>query len=148
MGDGGTDDLSTHEVVIAIAASAFHNSLRPPRHSSNGLLIADECHRYGSASWANALDPAFGHRLGLTATYEREDSGIETHLDPYFKGVCYRLDYKGALADGAICKFKVAFAGVAFTSAERSAFLEHDERASYYQVDAARAIRVAARTVR
>lgn len=133
LGDGGHASLQTHEVVIATAQSAARRELQPAGAPSRSLLVADECHRYGAAQWANVLGNRFGNRLGLTATYEREDSGVEEALDPYFGGVCYRLDYQGALRDGAICRFKIAFAGVMFDSGERTAFAEHDERASHFK---------------
>src|SRR5205807_1460515 len=81
-GDGGQADLSSHEVVIAVAASASRNWLLQAGRSGRALLVADECHRYGSISWAQVLEDGFGKRLGLTATYEREDSGVEEALDP------------------------------------------------------------------
>ncbi len=120
-------------MVVATAQGAARTELIPPGGASRGLLVADECHRYGATAWAKALGNRFAKRLGLTATYEREDSGVEEALDPYFGGVIYKVDYRKALQDRAICQFKVAFAGVAFAASERATFAEHDERASHFK---------------
>lgn len=132
-GDGGEDDLRTHQVVVAVAAAAARYYLLPPGYVVQGLLVADECHRYGAPAWARGLEDDFRKRLGLTATYERDDNGIEEWLDPYFSGVCFSLGYRDALRDRAICDFRVAFAGVRFEVSERAEFDEHDEGASKFK---------------
>ena len=67
MGAGGRDSLLSHDVLVAVVNSARAKDLRPIRRG--GLVVADECHRYGSAVNRLALDPRFGRRLGLSATY-------------------------------------------------------------------------------
>jgi RNA polymerase primary sigma factor len=131
LGGGGTSDLGTADVLVATSASAARYRLLPP--GQTGLLIADECHHYGAESWSNALEPDFEARLGLTATYLREDSGVENYLDPYFGGVCYRVGYEEALADGVIAPFRIAFVGVAFSSSERDAYEEAADKAGRYR---------------
>jgi RNA polymerase primary sigma factor len=96
-------------------------------------LIADECHHYGAEKWSRALDDNCGHRLGLTATYEREDDGCDTYLTPYFRNLCYQLNYEEGLADGVIANFKIAFVGATFSSEEASAYKEYDDKAYRYK---------------
>ncbi len=86
------------------------NSAPKFRHQYMGadLLIADECHRYASRMHRKALGKV-PNRLGLTATLERADRGVDRVLLPYFGGVVYRLDYPRALADGVVSPFEVEF---------------------------------------
>ena len=120
MGAGAADSLLSHDVLVAVVNSARAKDLRPIRQG--GLLVADECHRYGSAVNQLALDPRFGRRLGLSATYAREDNGNLAWLDPYFGGTCFRLGYERAVADGIVARFRVVLLGVQFSSSERAAY--------------------------
>ena len=120
MGAGAADSLISHDVLVAVVNSARAKDLRPIRQG--GLLVADECHRYGSAVNHLALDPRFGRRLGLSATYAREDNGNVAWLDPYFGGTCFRLGYERAVADGIVARFSVVLLGVQFSSSERATY--------------------------
>jgi superfamily II DNA or RNA helicase len=122
MGAGGSDSLVSHDVLVAVVNSARAKDLRPIRRG--GLLVADECHRYGSAVNQLALDPRFGRRLGLSATYAREDDGNLAWLDPYFGGTCFRLGYERAVADGIVARFSVTLVGVQFSPEERATYEE------------------------
>jgi superfamily II DNA or RNA helicase len=100
--------------------------VRPIRQG--GLLVADECHRYGSAVNQLALDVRFRRRLGLSATYAREDDGNLAWLDPYFGGTCFRLDYARAVGDGLTARFTVTLVGVVLSSVERAGYDDLTER--------------------
>jgi len=117
--------------LVATSSSAARYQLLPPGQA--GLLIADECHHYGAEVWSRALEPEFQARLGLTATYSRDDSGLESYLDPYFGGLCYQVGYEEALTDGVIAPFRIAFIGVAFSELERLEYEEAAERAGRYR---------------
>lgn len=121
LGDGCFDTLASSHVVIAVVNSARIYDTAPPREC---LLIADECHRYGSAQNSKALDQRFPRRLGLSATYARSDDAHQTALDPYFSGPCFRMDYKRAVADDVTAHFKVALIGVDFDPGERQLYDE------------------------
>ncbi len=131
LGGGSTSNLGLCEVLVATASSAAQYRLLP--RGLAGLLIADECHHYGAEIWSRALKPHFDARLGLTATYARDDSGLETYLDPYFGGVCYRVGYEEALADDVIAQFRIAFVGVEFTGEERYQYDEATAKAGRYR---------------
>lgn len=122
LGNGHMDSLNTCDILVATAQTACVKQLVPP--GVKALLIADECHRYGSANWRAALEPGFPLRLGLTATYERQDDGVAEILDPYFGGVCYSLDYEEALADSVISPFKIAIVRVPLSPTERRQYDE------------------------
>lgn len=117
LGDGRRDDLGRHDIVVAVVNSARDADVRPRR--PGGLLVADECHRYGSDGNRIALHDSFPHRLGLSATYARSDDGHLTWLDPYFGGTCYRIGYRRALRDGIVAPFTVTLFGVALADDER-----------------------------
>lgn len=110
------DPLRDHDVVVAIVNSARDRELRPP--SGKGLLVADECHRYGSEANAGALKQPFARRLGLSATYQRNDDGVADWLDPYFGGTCFSLGYDRAVPEGIVARFSVALVGARFGAAE------------------------------
>src|SRR5690606_31001734 len=102
----------------------------------DALLIADEVHHYGAERYAMALEDEFAACLGLTATYERGDHGIDRFLAPYIGAggapgseVVARCDYERGLADGILARFRVALVGVDFTEEEREEYEELDGRA-------------------
>jgi RNA polymerase primary sigma factor len=116
LGGGRQDELADCDVVVAIVHSAARRSMRP---RPGDVLIADECHRYGAPSFALALEDGFDQRLGLTATFEREDDGVAEHLRPYFGDVVFTLWYDRALAEGVIAPFDIALVGVELTATEQ-----------------------------
>ncbi|WP_176522983.1 DEAD/DEAH box helicase [Blastococcus aggregatus] len=127
LGDGNEDALARHEVVVATVQSASRWQVLQP--DTPGLLIADEVHRYGAETFARALEPEFVARLGLTATYARDDEGLARHLDPYFGGVVYTCGYERGLADGVLARFRVGLLGVDFDSQERELYGEYNATA-------------------
>jgi superfamily II DNA or RNA helicase len=120
MGAGTGDSLATHDVLVAVVNTARALDVRPIRQG--GLLVADECHRYGSAVNHLALDTRFRRRLGLSATYAREDDGNLAWLDPYFGGTCFRLGYARAVGDGVTARFTVTLVGVLFSPDEQACY--------------------------
>ncbi|MHB1782792.1 MAG: DEAD/DEAH box helicase [Acidimicrobiales bacterium] len=120
LGAGAGDTLLSHDVVVAVVNSARALDVRPIRRG--GLLVADECHRYASSVNHLALDERFTGRLGLSATYERDDGAHLELLDPYFGGTCYSLGYERAVADEVTAHFSVVLVGVR---------LEEDEQCRY-----------------
>lgn len=122
LGDGHRDRLGQHDVLVAVVNSARVADLAPRRPGS--LLVADECHRYGSEGNRPALATGFVRRLGLSATYARADDAHLAWLDPYFGGTCYRMGYRRAIADGVTARFRVALVGVRFSPAERDQYDE------------------------
>lgn len=120
LGGGHGGDLGHHDVLVAVVNSARAADLRPRR--PGGLLVADECHRYGTDGNQVALDARFARRLGLSATYERADEGHLAWLDPYFGDTCFRMGYRRAIADGVAAHFRVALVGVDFDVRERGTY--------------------------
>jgi superfamily II DNA or RNA helicase len=122
LGGGGDGDLFAHQVVVATPHSAAAVPVDLP-HGTPGVLIADEAHRYGAPTWGAALGEVFAMRLALTATYERNDEGVEDVLAPYFGEVVTRYRFDRAVADGTVAPFRIALVGVPLTADER---VRHD----------------------
>jgi RNA polymerase primary sigma factor len=125
MGAAEHDSLVSHDVLVAVVNSARSKDTRPIRQG--GLLVADECHRYGSAFNRLALDERFQRRLGLSATYARDDDNL-AWLDPYFGGTCFRLGYDRAMRDGIVARFAVTLMGVELLPGERARYDELTEQ--------------------
>ncbi len=64
LGAGGTDSLAGHDVLVAVVNSARAIDVRPIRRG--GLLVADECHRYGSDVNRRALTENVTARFTVT----------------------------------------------------------------------------------
>ena len=122
LGDGGSDSLDSVDILVAIVHSAA--TRQTLREHKAGLLIADECHRYAAENFSRALDNGFDWRLGLSATYEREDERHTAVLDPYFGRIVFDLWYKRALAEQVIAPFKLAFISVQLAPDERTRYDE------------------------
>lgn len=131
LGGGSADSLRHHDVLIVTAASAARHELFDPRRE--GILVADEVHHLGAETWSLGLEEDFVHRLGLTATYEREDLGLEEFVTPYFGKIVYSLRYAEALKDGVIAHFRVLFAGCELLPTERAAYDDANEKAGRYR---------------
>lgn len=119
-GDGGTATFATHQVVVGTIQSLWSEPTGPA--DGRVLLIADECHRYGSEQWRKVLHPSYRRRLGLTATFERSDDGLEV-LQQYFGGPpVYRIDFDRAIADGVVAAYDVALIPTDLSPSERWAY--------------------------
>jgi RNA polymerase primary sigma factor len=125
LGDGNSDSLATHDVVIAVVNSARDGDLAPRR--PGGLLIADECHRYASSENRRALHDAFPRRLGLSATFARPDDRHLEWLLPYFGSVCYGLGFERARRDNVIAPFDITLVCLEMTDGERTVYDEQTD---------------------
>ncbi|MFE6507639.1 DEAD/DEAH box helicase family protein [Nocardioides sp. NPDC057767] len=125
IGDGRTATLSTNQVIVGTVQSLY---LAPPtRPDGKVLLIADECHRYGAGQWGKALHPSYRRRLGLTATFERNDDGLDSLLT-YFGGQpIFKIGFGRAIDDGIVARYDVKLLGVELTPAERHQYDEADD---------------------
>ncbi|KAB1663239.1 sigma-70 family RNA polymerase sigma factor [Pseudoclavibacter sp. CFCC 13611] len=132
LGGGHHDDLVQNDLVIgtvhSVAAVYREGSTRLVSPGRSGLLIADECHRYAAKTFADALSENFTWRLGLTATYERDDQLHTSVLDAYFGGIVYRLWYDRALADHVISEFDIALVAVDLDAERRVEYEALSER--------------------
>ena len=121
LGDGKRDSVANCDIVVAIVNSAISSPMDFGTADSV-MIVADECHRYGSTKFSGVLDERFDCRLGLSATHERPDNAHEEVLVPFFGGVVFELDYAQARTERAIAPVKVAMIGVEISAQERAAF--------------------------
>lgn len=121
-GDGKVASFTTHRVIIGTVQSLY---LAPPqRGDGKVLIVADECHRYGATQWGRVLDPSYRRRLGLTATFERNDDGIARLLD-YFGGTpVFEIGFRQAIAENVVAHYDVELVGIDLDAQER---MEYDE---------------------
>lgn len=131
LGGGDSQHLGRVDILVATAQSAMNELMW--RDGSPGLLIADEVHHYGADAWSRGLEEQFTRRLGLTATYDRDDNGVTAFLDPYFGGVCYSVGYREALGDGVIAPFRIGFVGVPLSSQERNEYEDQSLKLGRYK---------------
>lgn len=125
LGDGRRAGFNHHQVLVGTVQSFYKDP--PTRDDGKVLLVADECHRYGAEQWGRALHPSYRRRLGLTATFERNDDGLALLLD-YFEGTpLYRIGFDRAIADGVVARYRVKLHGVALKPQERHAYDEAHE---------------------
>ncbi|MGU3435050.1 DEAD/DEAH box helicase [Actinomycetes bacterium M1A6_2h] len=123
-GNGHRDDFRHSVVLVTTIQSAIMKGA--PQPCPGALLIADEVHRYGTEGFARLFTDRFVDRLGLTATLERQDEGVDTHILPYFGTKIAGCDFTRGRADDVLAPVRVMTVAVPFTPQERSKFDEHD----------------------
>lgn len=115
----------SHSVLVATVQLLYGDP--PTRPDGKVLLVADECHRYGAAAWGRALDRTYVRRLGLTATFERNDDGINHLLDYFGGGPVFEIGFERAISEGVVAPYDVRLMGVELTRNERLEYDEADE---------------------
>lgn len=126
-GDGNSDDFRGNRILVSTVQSAISSSA--PRPNGSALLVADEVHRYGALTFSRLLTDTFAERLGLTATFERNDDGVERFLLPYFGTVIEGCTYERGHADGILAPVRVMLVEVSFDLVEAAEYQECDELA-------------------
>ncbi|MBY6540048.1 DEAD/DEAH box helicase [Rhodococcus sp. BP-349] len=123
-GNGHKDDFRHSSILISTIHSAIVRGAPQPRPGA--LLIADEVHRYGTDGFARVFSDRFDHRLGLTATLERQDEGVDTYILPYFESRIAGCDFARGRRDNVLAPVRVMTVAIDFTTQERQEFDEHD----------------------
>lgn len=95
------------------------------------LLIADECHRYGSKENSKIFGINYSYTLGLSATPERfGDVGFEEKIVPNLGRIIYAYSYNDALRDGIIPPYKLIRMKVKLTEEEYCRYEEYTDQIS------------------
>lgn len=118
-------DTRPWQVMVSTVQTAMNRPVL--KRSEHGLLVADECHRYGAHRFSEALRPEYERRLGLTATLRRDDRG-DSILGKYFGGICHDLGYRRALDEELIAPYRFAYASVPLSAGERAEYDDVQER--------------------
>ncbi|OBK28866.1 DNA repair helicase [Mycobacterium asiaticum] len=89
------------------------------------LVIADEAHNLGSATYRSALPQNATYRLGLSATPERwfDDEGTDALTD-YFGPVCFELGLGEAIEMGALTRYLYVPRLIELNAAETNLYLD------------------------
>ncbi|WP_084611652.1 DEAD/DEAH box helicase [Tomitella biformata] len=131
VGDGKNGTFHDCHVLVSTIQSINNIDLGGP--DAKYLLIADEVHGYGSPVWSTWLPPRCSRRLGLTATLERSDDGVNSRLIPYFGESFVGCDYPRAYRDGLLADVYVALVPVDLQPDERVQYDQHSKQVSRLQ---------------
>jgi len=106
IGGRNSNFVISQRVVLAVLNSA---RMRLPdvvshwRNEGQGvLLVADECHRLGSANALPLLRAGYTSAMGLSATPQNEDGTFEQQISAALGRVIYELPLRRALDDGLL----------------------------------------------
>lgn len=128
LGDGNRQSLRFLDILIGISNSVQKYRTLPPE--TKALIIADEVHHYGTEASKKMLEKGYVRRLGLTASLERNDDGVEEIIKTYFKDVAYTYDYSEAIDDNVIAPFKILFLSVPMDEDEEEIYSKLSQRIS------------------
>ena len=115
-----------HRVIVGTVQSLYQSP--PQRADGKVLIVADECHRYGAAEWSRVLDAGYRRRLGLTATFERNDEGLALLQRYLGGGPVYRIGFPEAIRTNVVARYDVKMLGVDLTAVERLDYDDAEER--------------------
>lgn len=116
--------LKKINILINITAQKL-----PKSDYSRTLLIADECHRYGTQNNLKFLSLNFGAKLGLTATLERKyDEGVNDILKPLIGSIIYNYSLKQAIKDSVVTEYILKNIKTNLTNDEQIEFDKIDRR--------------------
>lgn len=112
--------------ILPITVSTYDSAYIHAETLGNrfGLLVFDEVHHLPAAGYRSIAEfSAAPYRLGLTATYERED-GLHTELSRLVGGKAYEKKVS-ELAGGHLAPYRIEKVNVALTDEEREGYEEH-----------------------
>lgn len=130
LGAGGTADFTTHRVVVAVLNTAAKRLPELARDAQPLMLVVDECHRAGAATFSRVLDTPAEFRLGLSATPEREEfdeDGEPLRFDEQVVGrklgpVVRRFTLRDARRMGWLPDYELHHHGLALQANERDRY--------------------------
>ena len=101
---------ASHSIIVAVINSArevvHHISEGWREEGRSTFLIVDECHGAATLSNQGVFQGQFSSTMGLSATPERSDNGMEEILIPSLGPVVHRYSLKEALDDGILAPLK------------------------------------------
>lgn len=116
--------LKNINILINITAQKL-----PKSNYNRTLLIADECHRYGTQNNLKFLTLNFRAKIGLTATLERKyDAGVNDILIPLIGGIIYNYSLKQAINDSVVTEYTLKNIKTSLTTNEQIEFDKIENR--------------------
>lgn len=127
LGAGKRDSLEKFRVLVAVLNSAARRLPEMSATTPRLMLVVDEVHRAGAASFSKALDTRAEYRLGLSATPSRDEADESGFLIPFEQqrvgrkigDTVYRFGLKEARETGWLPDYKIHHHGARLTDAER-----------------------------
>ncbi|WP_075957743.1 DEAD/DEAH box helicase [Ornithinimicrobium sp. CNJ-824] len=120
----GHNDPPTGSFTVAVVNSMRSRERWSQFDQGEWMLIADECHRYGSQVNSQALRGSWLATVGLSATpYRQFDSGFQDLVSPVLGPVIYEYSYREALRDGVLSPFELHNVRIPLTAEEED---EHE----------------------
>lgn len=129
LGGGHADGWQGRRVLVAVLNTAARKLPELSRGIDPGslMLIVDECHRAGAPRFSRVLATAADHRLGLSATPDREDldeQGEPIAYDDHVLGqqlgeVVFSFDLRRAREMGWLPEYAIHHHGIALDPDER-----------------------------
>lgn len=111
IGGIAPDPNPDYLVLVAVIDSARDGAKMLIRHwnqkAGPTLLIVDECHWAGSAFNRGVFDGEAKWTLGLSATPERGDDGLDEVLVPSLGPIVYRYPIRTAMDDGVLADIRI-----------------------------------------
>jgi superfamily II DNA or RNA helicase len=131
-GLGGGGEYAGQRVVVAVINSA-RSGLRAlvenwRKSNCHVLLVVDECHWSGSKKNSMIFEVRADWTLGLSATPERNDDGLDEVLEPQLGPVVFRYPLLRALDDGVLAPLSCINLYIRLESDEQADYDEHTDR--------------------
>jgi len=141
LGAGSRDSFEGKRALVAVLNSAARKLPEIARSASPIMLVLDECHRAGAATFSKVLSTTAEYRLGLSATPSRDEvdeAGLPLSYERQVVGrkigsVVFRFGLREARESGWLPTYTVHHHGVRLTKDERREY----ERISRKVTDAA-----------
>lgn len=141
LGAGSRSTFNGKRAIVAVLNSAARKLPDMAREVSSLMLVLDECHRAGAATFSKVLRTPAKYRLGLSATPARDEldeAGLPLSYDRQIVGrkigsVVFRFGLREAREIGWLPSYTVHHHGVRLTAEERRDY----ERVSRKVTDAA-----------
>ena len=104
---GSLDDFKLHHRVVVAVINSARLALASPvnywrARGDRVLLVVDECHWAGSPTSSRLFEAPTDYTLGLSATPERTDGGLEELLIPHLGPIVFRYTLRQAMDDGVV----------------------------------------------
>jgi superfamily II DNA or RNA helicase len=132
LGAGGRDTFEDHRALVCVINSAAKRLPDLARGLDTLILIIDECHRAGAATFSRVLSVPARFRLGLSATPDRDefdDAGEPITYADQIAGqrlgaIVYRFTLRDARDVGWLPDYEIHHHGLRLLKDERAAYEE------------------------
>ena len=130
LGAGKKDTFENKRALVAVLNSAARKLPELANTVYPMMLVIDECHRAGAASFSKVLDTRAKYRLGLSATPSRDEvdeAGLPLNYDQQIVGqkigsIVFQFGLREARERGWLPTYSVHHHGVQLQESERNEY--------------------------